>query len=37
MFFSKTFTSDSDNNAVFHIKTQMEKVWIDNFKIKITE
>jgi len=37
MFFSKDFTSDSDNSAVFHIKTQMEKVWIDNLEIKITE
>ncbi len=37
MLFSKDFTSDSDNNAVFHIKTQMEKVWIDKLEIKITE
>lgn len=37
MFFSKDFTSNSNNNAVFHIKTQMEKTWIDNLEIKITE
>jgi hypothetical protein len=37
MFYSKTFTSNSDNNAVFYIKTQMDKVWIDNLEIKITE
>lgn len=37
MFFSKDFNSDSDDKAVFHITTQMEKVWIDNLEIKITE
>lgn len=37
MFYNRTFTSDSDNNAVFYIKTQMDKVWIDNLEIKIKE
>ena len=37
MFYSKNFTSDSENNTIFYIKTQMDKVWIDNLEIKITE
>ena len=37
LYFSEVFTSDSESNAVFHITTQVENVWIDNLKIKITE
>lgn len=37
LYFTKTFNSDSESNAVFHIKTQVEKVWIDNLEIKIVE
>lgn len=37
LFFSKTFNSDSDANAVFHITSQVENVWIDELKIKIVE
>ena len=37
LYFSKTFTSDSESNAVFYITSQVEKVSIDNLEIKITE
>lgn len=37
LLFKDTFYSDSDSYAVFHITTQVEKVWIDNFEIKIAE
>ncbi len=36
-YYSKSFTSDSDNIAVFTIETQVDKVWIDNLEIKVTE
>lgn len=37
LYFSKTFTSDSESNAVFHITGQVENIWIDRLEIRITE
>ncbi|MCF8373250.1 MAG: hypothetical protein K9H64_16645 [Bacteroidales bacterium] len=37
LYFSKTFNSDSDANAVFHITTQVDSVWVDGLEIKIVE
>jgi len=37
LYYSKTFNSDSDADAVFHIECQMENAWIDNLEIKVVE
>ena len=37
IYYSKTFNSDSDANAVFHITCRIEEVWIDKLEIKIVE
>lgn len=37
LYFSLSFTSDSNSKAVFYLSSEVEKVWIDNLELKVAE